>query len=72
MINQQRVNVSFPIHKRCTHGGYNEVATHAEYLDVTLLGRRLTEPIRAHFKRLRLPLAVLDPLRLEELRPKWG
>lgn len=61
MLNQQRVNICFPVHERCIHGGYNEVATHAEHLDVTLLERRLTEPIRAHFKRLRLPLAVTRP-----------
>lgn len=58
---QQSINVLFNIHERCIHGGYDEVGIHVECVDVTLLGRRTTQPIRGRYKRFRLPLAVTRP-----------
>lgn len=58
---QQSINIFFHVHESCIYGGYDEVAILVEYLDVTLLGRRTTEPIRGHYKRFRLPLAVTRP-----------
>lgn len=58
---QQSIDVLFNIHESCIYGGYNEVAIHIEYLNVTLLERRTTQPIRGVYKRFRLPLAVTRP-----------